>query len=75
MAITCPRCGSGFDVTLFQFGHRVRCRCGTEVSYPDQWAGHVVIQGQHEAIFHEDRCVGCMLATACDHIPVAVVSP
>jgi hypothetical protein len=34
MAITCPRCGAGFDVTLFQFGHRIRCRCGAEVSYP-----------------------------------------
>jgi hypothetical protein len=34
MAITCPRCGAGFDVTLFQFGHRVRCDCGEEVSYP-----------------------------------------
>ncbi|MBN2581173.1 MAG: hypothetical protein JXB10_19485 [Pirellulales bacterium] len=34
MAITCPRCGAGFDVTLFQFGHRVRCGCGAEVIYP-----------------------------------------
>ncbi|MFH1921414.1 MAG: EF-Tu/IF-2/RF-3 family GTPase [Planctomycetota bacterium] len=31
MAITCPRCGAGFDVTLFQFGHRVRCDCGAWV--------------------------------------------
>ncbi len=28
MAITCPQCGAGFDVTLFQFGHRVLCDCG-----------------------------------------------
>jgi len=28
MAITCPRCGAGFDVTLFQFGTRVLCDCG-----------------------------------------------
>lgn len=35
MAITCPRCGAGFDVTLFQFGHRIRCQCGAEVAYPD----------------------------------------
>ena len=34
MAITCPRCGADFDVTLFQFGHRVRCGCGAEVGYP-----------------------------------------
>ena len=42
MAITCPRCGAGFDVTLFQFGHGIRCRCGAEVSYPgaDLRGGH-----------------------------------
>jgi putative protease len=31
MAITCPRCGAGFDVTLFQFGHGIRCECGAWV--------------------------------------------
>ena len=31
MAITCPRCGAGYDVTLFQFEHRVRCDCGAWV--------------------------------------------
>jgi hypothetical protein len=43
MAITCPRCGAGFDVTLFQFGHRVRCGCGAEIEYPggDLRAGHL----------------------------------
>ena len=39
MAITCPRCGAQFDVTLFQFGHCVRRECG-------QWVelerGHMV---------------------------------
>jgi len=56
MAITCPRCGSGFDVTLFQFGHRVRCRCGAEIVYPgtDQRAGHVAAQGEHKAGAHDD---------------------
>lgn len=39
MAITCPRCGAGFDVTLFQFGHRVRCHCGAWV---DLGRGHVL---------------------------------
>ena len=34
MAITCPRCGSEFDATLFQFGHRVRYHCGAEIEYP-----------------------------------------
>jgi hypothetical protein len=37
MAITCPRCGAGFDVTLFQFGHCVRCDCGAWV---DLSSGH-----------------------------------
>jgi putative protease len=42
MAITCPRCGAGYDVTLFQFGHRVRCACGAEIAYPgaDRRGGH-----------------------------------
>ena len=39
MAITCPRCGAGFDVTLFQFGHRVQCDCGEWV---DLAGGHVL---------------------------------
>ena len=32
MAITCPRCGSEFDATLFQFGHGVQCHCGVEIA-------------------------------------------
>ena len=42
MAITCLQCGRGFDVTLFQFGHRVRCECGAWVSFPgaDLRSGH-----------------------------------
>ena len=39
MAIACPQCGAGFDVTLFQFGHRVRCDCGAWV---DLRSGHTV---------------------------------
>ena len=31
MAIRCPKCGHEFDVTLFQFGRKVTCDCGTEV--------------------------------------------
>ncbi|MGO8753281.1 MAG: hypothetical protein ACLQNE_45675 [Thermoguttaceae bacterium] len=44
MAITCPRCGAEFDATLFEFDHRVRCRCGAEVEYPgaNLRAGHTV---------------------------------
>ena len=41
MAITCPRCGAGFDVTLFQFGHRVRCHCGARV---DLATGHLLLR-------------------------------
>jgi hypothetical protein len=37
MAIACPRCGAGFDVTLFQFGRRVRCDCG---GWVDLHTGH-----------------------------------
>jgi translation initiation factor IF-2 len=44
MAITCPRCGAGFDVTLFQFGRRVRCDCGAVLDYPgaDLRGGHTM---------------------------------
>jgi len=68
MAITCPKCGS-------QFGHRVRCDCGAEIEYPgtELRAGHVATQGEHEAISHEDRCVGCLLGTACGDILGAAV--
>ena len=41
MAITCPRCGAGFDVTLFEFGHAVRCDCGAWV---DLAQGHLRTQ-------------------------------
>lgn len=60
MAITCPLCGSEFDVTLFQFGQRVRCHCGAEVAYPgrDLQAGHVVALDEDKAIAHVDRCLG-----------------
>ena len=32
MSIRCPHCGHEFDVTLFQFGRRVRCSCGEIVA-------------------------------------------
>ncbi len=49
MAITCPRCGSQYDATLFEFGHRVRCPCGAEIEYPggDRRAGHVAGHGEN----------------------------
>ncbi len=75
MAITCPKCGSQFDATLFEFGSRVRCDCGTEVEYPgtNLRAGHVVTQEEQKAVSHEDRCVGCLLGTACGDILGAAV--
>ncbi len=38
MAVQCPRCHRQYDVTLFQFGHVVRCECGARV---DLSRGHV----------------------------------
>lgn len=46
MAITCPKCGKGFDVTLFQFGHGVRCECGQWVELQQ---GHVTEAPPHDA--------------------------
>jgi len=31
MAVTCPRCGRQYDVTLFQFGRTINCACGERV--------------------------------------------
>lgn len=31
MAIRCPKCGREYDVTLFQFGRKVKCDCGSEL--------------------------------------------
>ena len=46
MAIICPSCGAEFDATLFEFGHRVRCDCGTEIGYPgaELRGGHVAVK-------------------------------
>ena len=51
MAITCPKCGSQFDATLFEFGHRVRCDCGMEIEYPGTGlrAGHILVQPPHDS--------------------------
>jgi hypothetical protein len=37
MSIRCPACGAEYDVTLFDFGRRVRCDCGAWV---DLSTGH-----------------------------------
>lgn len=31
MAVSCPRCGWQYDVTLFQFGRTINCACGEHV--------------------------------------------
>ncbi len=39
MAIVCPRCGTAYDVTLFQFGRSIWCECGCRV---DLAGGHTL---------------------------------
>jgi hypothetical protein len=58
MAITCPKCGAQFDVTLFQFGHRVRCDCGAEIEYPGTGlrSGHVAQAAQHQDPLIQTAC-------------------
>jgi HAD superfamily hydrolase (TIGR01458 family) len=41
MAITCPRCGHQYDVTLFEFGQTVECKCGATV---DLSQGHLLMK-------------------------------
>ncbi len=31
MSVSCPRCGRGYDVALFQFGRTLSCACGERV--------------------------------------------
>lgn len=28
MAVTCPRCLAQYDITLFEFGRKLKCDCG-----------------------------------------------
>ena len=37
MAIQCPKCGTEYDVTLFEFDRRIRCDCG---GWVDLAVGH-----------------------------------
>ena len=43
MAIVCPRCGTAYDVALFQFDRRIQCDCGARV---DLDRGHTL---KHDA--------------------------
>lgn len=51
MAVTCPRCGRQYDITIFQFGRTVTCGCGA------------VIDESHVELF---RSVERILASADD---------
>ena len=31
MAVTCPKCGRQYDITLFQFDRTIRCVCGARI--------------------------------------------
>jgi len=42
MALTCPRCGRQYDVTLFEFRHSVACECGAML---DLQKGHLECLG------------------------------
>lgn len=33
MAIRCSFCGRNYDVTLFEFGNTIKCKCGHEVGF------------------------------------------
>ncbi|MBI5101140.1 MAG: hypothetical protein HZB33_04825 [Nitrospirae bacterium] len=33
MAVQCPSCGRGYDVTLFEFSRSITCACGKTVSF------------------------------------------
>ena len=60
MAITCPKCGSQFDATLFEFGSSVHCQCGTEVEYPGSnlRAGHILAnEEQSHSVFERVECL------------------
>lgn len=36
MAVSCPRCGREYDVTLFEFGRTISCACGSRVGIAPQ---------------------------------------
>ncbi len=52
MAIQCPKCGAGYDVTLFAFGRSVQCECGEWV---DLAAGHRQVPGAREGAMADPK--------------------
>ncbi len=68
MAIRCPYCGRGYDVTLFEFGRSVTCVCGETVTFKhDQMTDEAVL-----ARTSEERKVREISATA-DRIASLIV--
>jgi hypothetical protein len=61
MAVRCRYCGRDYDVTLFEFGRSIICRCGRTVSF-----SHVRISGGEEdtAVLEEERKVREITAMA-----------
>lgn len=50
MAVTCPRCGWQYDVTLFQFGRTINCSCGERVGLENR----ITLQETAELKFFAD---------------------
>lgn len=55
MAVVCPRCGAAFDVTLFQFGRRVRCDCGCWVDLAGGHTRPVQLPGKEVVAMAEEE--------------------
>lgn len=68
MSIRCPKCGCEYDVTLFQFGHRVKCECGDELSLEEIWAFEDIISNL------EDRERAEEIRRAADRISQLILS-
>ncbi len=54
MAVPCPRCGRGYDATLFAFGRTLDCACGARVGMEP----HVAPPGAGEPRFLADAMLG-----------------
>ena len=46
MAVKCPQCGKGYDITLFEYGHTVACDCGTVVDPFGSAALELPVEGE-----------------------------
>ena len=55
MSVPCPRCGRGYDVTLFQFGRTIHCTCGSRVGLEPRIRP---VSSGHELRFMADAMLG-----------------